>query len=197
MGHREAAARPQARCMILLDAVVFGFVAGGARAGIRRRPYRLDLPGRLDLLFAAALLQSAVFYFPPTRTILPDWLVSCLLVSTQIVLLVFVWLNRAQPGFWLLGAGLGLNLLVIVANGGWMPVSPQVISALFSDVSGAALELGERVGWSKDILLLPTQTRLWWLSDCMLLPSWFPQQAAFSLGDVLIAIGAFWALWIR
>ena len=96
----------------------------------------------------------------------------------------------------ILGVGLALNVLVIVANGGWMPVSPQVITDLFS-VSPDAAALGMRVGWSKDILLLPAETRLWWLSDCFLLPTWFPQRAAFSPGDILIAMGVFWALWVR
>lgn len=146
------------------------------------------------LLFTAVLLQATAFYFPATRKLFPDWLAALFLVGTQICLLVFIWLNRTQPGFPILGAGLVLNLLVIIANGGWMPVSPQVVAELFP---GAALELGLRVGWSKDILMLPAETRLWWLADRLLLPAWFPQRFAFSPGDILIAIGAFWALWVR
>jgi hypothetical protein len=111
-------------------------------------------------------------------------------------MLVFTGLNRTQPGFLILGMGLALNNLVIVAKGGWMPISPQVVTELFPETQGAAM-VGERVGWSKDILLLPAETRLWWLSDCFLLPAWLPQRAAFSLGDIFIAVGIFWVLWTR
>ena len=182
--------------MILLYAVVLGFAAGFVRAASSGRSFQLNPPGRVGLLFAAALLQAAAFYFPATRKMLPDWLAALILVGTQIGLLVFVWFNRTQPGFPILGLGLALNILVIVANGGWMPVSPQVVSTLFPDTHSSLIP-GMRVGWSKDILLLPAETRLWWLSDCFLLPAWLPQRAAFSPGDILIAMGAFWALWVR
>jgi hypothetical protein len=180
--------------MILLYAVVLGFAAGMVRARLNGRPFQTNPPGRLGLLFIAALLQAMAIYFPVTREVMPDWLAALFLIGTQICFLAFVWLNRTQPGFLLLGTGLALNLLVMIANGGWMPVSPQVIANLFP---GAVLDPGMRVGWSKDILLLPAGTHLRWLSDCMLLPAWFPQRAAFSLGDILIAAGALWALWVR
>jgi hypothetical protein len=182
--------------MILLYAVVLGFAAGFVRARISGRSFRVSPPGKLGLLFAAALLQAMAFYFPGTRKMMPDWLAAISLVGSQICLLAFVGFNRTQPGFLILGVGLALNILVIVVNGGWMPVSPQVVGELFPESSGAAL-VGERIGWSKDILLLPAETRLWWLSDCFLLPAWLPQRFAFSPGDILIVLGAFWALWVR
>lgn len=182
--------------MILLYAVVLGFAAGFVRARSNGRSLQLNPPMGAGLLFAAALLQVAAFYIPAIRKVMPDWLASLILVGTQFCLLGVIWLNRTQPGFAILGVGLALNILVIVANGGWMPVSPQVITELFPESTDAAIP-GMRVGWSKDILLLPAETRLWWLSDCFLLPAWFPQRAAFSLGDILIAMGIFWALWSR
>jgi len=52
---------------------------------------------------------------------------------------------------------------------------------------------GSRFG-AKDILLHPQNTRFEWLADRFLLPTWFPYQAAFSLGDVFIALGIFYLL---
>jgi hypothetical protein len=194
--HEEAAGSPDPE-MILLDAVVLGLAAGLARARVSSRSYHLNPPGWVWLLFAAVFLQATAFYFPATRRLMPDWLASLFLVGTQICLLAFIWLNRKQPGFVLLGAGLTLNLVVIITNGGWMPVSSHVVAQLSPNMHSSDLVSGMRVGWSKDILLLPAETRLGWFSDCLLLPSWFPQRAAFSLGDILIALGAFWALWTR
>jgi hypothetical protein len=183
--------------MILLYAVALGLVAGLARARLNGRPFQSLPPKHNGLLFAAMLLQMLAFNFPATRRLIPDQLASFLLVSTQICLLAFIWLNRSQPGFLIVGGGLILNLLVIITNGGWMPLSPQVAGELFPGLSANSLHAGMRVGWSKDILLLQDETHLWWLSDCLLLPTWFPLRAAFSPGDILIAAGVFWALWVR
>jgi hypothetical protein len=93
----------------------------------------------------------------------------------------------------LLMAGLVLNLLVIAANGGWMPISPETASHLPGAGVLDAASLGTRFG-QKDILLSTEDTRLAILSDRFLLPGWFHYAVAFSLGDMLVAGGAFWLL---
>jgi hypothetical protein len=144
------------------------------------------------LVIVGFLPQFISFYLPATRTRIPDFWVSVGLLSSQILLLVFCWLNGRLSGVWLLALGLALNLLVIALNGGFMPISPQTASGLASQEVVQSIPLGSRIGFSKDILLLPSNTRLAWLSDDFLLPKGLPYQAAFSLGDVVIAVGAFW-----
>jgi hypothetical protein len=90
-------------------------------------------------------------------------------------------------------AGLLLNVLVMAANGGWMPIDPHTASRLWGEDVTATLALGSRFG-QKDILLAREGTRLAFLADRFLLPAWAPYQAAFSAGDILIAAGVFWAL---
>ena len=72
-----------------------------------------------------------------------------------------------------------------------MPISPENVSRLVPDAIPGSWQIGSRLGTGKDIVLAVDQTRLWWLSDRFLLP--LPgRDVAFSLGDVLIAAGAFY-----
>ncbi len=143
------------------------------------------------LVVVAFLPQALAFYLPATRSQIPDRLAAAGLIVSQTLLIAFCWLNRKVPGIWLLAFGTGLNLIVIAANGGFMPISPQTASKLMPADRLAAIEVGSRFGF-KDILLLPEETHLVWLSDHFLPPKWFSYQVAFSLGDMGIAAGAFW-----
>ena len=107
--------------VILLTAVASGLLAGLLRAMVRgRRLTSLNLR-LLWLVVIAFIPQLLAFNLPATRARLPDQAASAALILSQVMLLVFAWVNRRQPGFWALGVGLALNLLVIAANGGWMP----------------------------------------------------------------------------
>ncbi|RIK40828.1 MAG: hypothetical protein DCC55_13815 [Chloroflexi bacterium] len=181
--------------MILLYAVFAGLIAGWLRAWYHQG--HLVLP-ELHLLWLVPLAfapQWLAFFWPPTRELINMRMAAVILVGSQVLLLIFAWANRKHRAFWWLGLGLLLNLLVIVLNGGLMPVSPETLSRLFTNTNPEEWQVGQRVGTSKDIVLPEHATRLAWLSDRFLLPEWMPQRAAFSLGDVLIAVGAFWFLW--
>jgi hypothetical protein len=95
---------------------------------------------------------------------------------------------------WLLTLGLALNLAVIIANGGLMPISPETAGQLVPAAAVQSMNVGSRFGFGKDVLLLPEGTHLGWLSDRFLLPGWFAYQVAFSLGDIFVASGIFWLL---
>jgi len=181
--------------MILLGAVAVGLIAGLARARIQRLPYQAPELKWLWLVFLAFLVQWLAFRLPVSWMHLNSKWAAAALVGSQIALLVFAWVNRKQPAFWLLGIGLLLNLVVIVANGGLMPITPETVAHLTKAEPGLIWQVGERLGTGKDIVLNAEATRLWFLSDrFLLLPDGLDFQVAFSLGDVLIAGGAFWLL---
>ncbi|MDP3185338.1 MAG: DUF5317 domain-containing protein, partial [Anaerolineales bacterium] len=146
------------------------------------------------LAFVAFVPQALAFYLPATRARIPDAWAAAILIASQVLLLLFAWANRKLAGMWLLIAGLALNLAVIAANGGLMPISPQTATRLVPVAVVQAIQPGQRLGFSKDILLLTEDTCLAWLSDRFLLPAWFFYQVAFSLGDIFIACGIFWLL---
>ncbi len=180
--------------MVLVLAVLAGLLAGQARAWYRGRPLSPPALRRVWLVPVAFLPQWLAFNLAAGQDLVPDQLAALVLVVSQLLLLLFAWCNRDRPGFWALGLGLGLNLLVISLNNGFMPISPETLKQLFTTFP-RGWELGGRLGGSKNILLPAAGTHLVWLSDRFLLPSWFPGRVAFSLGDALIAAGAFWVLW--
>lgn len=183
--------------MILVSAVLAGLLAGLLRSRLGNRKINVPTLRLVWLVPLAYIPQLLTFHLPVTRECIPDDLAAIFLITSQGLLLAFAWSNRRQPGFWLLGSGLLLNFTVITLNGGLMPISPEVVTQLIPSAHPGAWTVGNRLGKGKDIVLPHVETRLYWFSDKFLLPAWFPWRVAFSLGDVLIAIGVFWFLWAQ
>jgi hypothetical protein len=114
---------------------------------------------------------------------------QALFLLSLLLLLVFVWQNRRLTAIRMVGLGVICNLLVILANGGWMPITPQTLAQINPGSIPEQWPSQVHYGYSKDIILLQEQTRLWGLSDILVLPSPFQRPTAFSLGDLLIALG--------
>lgn len=179
--------------MILLIAVLAGFTTGMVVMWARRQSYRPPDLQYLWLVFLAYLPQFAIIYIPGIRQQVSDLWAAILLTASQLLLLGFAWLNRKLPGMLILLIGAALNFAVMTANGGFMPISPQTASLIFTREELNEITLGERIG-IKDILLEPQDTRFEILADRFLSPAWSTYQVAFSLGDVFLAAGVFWLL---
>lgn len=113
------------------------------------------------------------------------------LVVSSLLLLPIVWRNHRFPGLALIGLGLALNLAVMVANGGFMPITPEAVARIEHEHLIVQLDGVARMSGSKGIVLPREETVLWALSDIFVIPPPFPVASAFSLGDVLVAVGAF------
>jgi hypothetical protein len=183
--------------LILLLAILAGILFGLIRAWLTGSSYQ-PLQLRYAWLVPFAVIpQYLVFDTLSRRLEVSDLLAAGVLVCTQGILLVFVFLNKNTNGFRILGFGLGMNFLVIVLNGGLMPISPETVSKLAVYLPAESVQSGIRYLGSKDVVLRPEETRLWLLSDIFLTPQSFPWKFAFSIGDVFIALGAFWSLWAQ
>jgi hypothetical protein len=180
--------------MILSIAVVAGYFAGLLRAKKEQTVWQPPALNYFWLVPVFFLPQLLAFYIPGIRDQMTDTMVSVCLITSQIGLLLFCLLNRQLPGIPVLTIGLFLNLMAITANGGFMPISTHTIARLVPAQTVANLEIGGRLGFGKDVILLPEMIVFPWLADRFIPPDWFPYKFAFSLGDVFIGIGAFLVL---
>jgi hypothetical protein len=162
----------------LLAGAVAGWLNGGSllRAGTAHLRW---------LWLAPLALGMQVFLVRTTGQEVPFW-AGPLHVASYVLLLVVVLRNRRQWGMPLIGLGLALNALVIAANGGLMPLSPERLEIRHA---GSTVAIGERVPGSKDVLLPRAETRLWWLSDTIVLPTGGPLPMVASPGDLVLAAG--------
>jgi len=183
--------------VILLLAVIAGLVAGAARAWIKKRNYQPIQLRYTWLIVVAFMPQWLAFFLPATRRVIPPWLAALFLVLSLVLMLVFILLNLSTNwlGFLILGLGLALNLLVIITNGGLMPISPETAGRLAPQFPVETWQSGNRFGKTKDVILTTDETRFSFLSDRFISPDWFQYRFVFSLGDILVAIGIFWVLW--
>ena len=177
--------------MILLAGILFGALTGIILAKLNNHSYQPIQLNSWWLVFIAFIPQLVAFHIPSTSRIFPDNLASAALVGSQSLLLVFAYLNFKKPGMMILTAGLFLNLLVILLNQGLMPISPETIEYLLPENSNYQYEIGSRLEGQKDIILPIVETNLWVLSDRLVLPKWLNYPVAFSIGDIIIAAGAF------
>lgn len=181
--------------MVLLVAVLLGIAAGLVYAKIRKKIWRPPYFRAVWLVLLGFVPQLIAIYLPFTRQHISDQLASLSLIFSQSLLLFFAIVNRHLPGMYLLLLGLGCNLLVILLNGGFMPLPVDTAVELFPDSVFATLRIGERIHFgSKDILLPRYQIVLPWLVDRFVSPDFLPIRFAYSFGDILISLGAFYLL---
>jgi len=181
--------------MILTLVVIFGLIATILRARLGDRTLKLPKVRWGWLVFVAVIPQLITFYLPFSGSWIPESVVPIILIASMIGLVVFVVLNISLPGFWLLGLGLFSNFIVIIANGGWMPILTETLQQMVPTKSIETWEVGARLGFTKDRIFAVEDVKLGFLADRFILLQWIPYKVAFSLGDILISIGVVVFLW--
>ena len=177
--------------MILIVAVIASILIAVLRGGRLARLADLKIR-QAWLALAAVALQYPLVYNKLHEVLVAGVPLTRLVMLASYVLLLWVlWLNRRLPGIPLVGVGMLANLAVMMLNGGWMPITPEALGRL-GHLDWAATGPVAKVWAAKNVMLSRGETRLWFLSDVFVLARPFPVPSAFSVGDVLIALGLFW-----
>lgn len=128
------------------------------------------------LLWLALLAQIVIIELIPGAD---HTAMSVVHVATYLVAGGFLWVNRHVVGLPVLTAGAALNLAAIIANAGTMPARPGAL-----ETAGLAQESG----FVNSGVVGDPQLAI--LGDYFATPAWFPAANVFSVGDVLIIVGA-------
>jgi len=163
--------------LLFLVAIVLGVVAGllvgGRITNLARIRFRWPW-----LLVLAVLVREAVLLTPLNRV---EGAQYTYLVTLAAIVAWTIWNLNRLPAIWLITAGSALNMIVIAANRGRMPVAPEIAGTLL------------RRGTIGQYTVMGSGTNLNFLGDWITL---YPVPEAYSLGDVLIAIGIAVAVFI-
>lgn len=164
---------------MFLETTALGLITGWLRGGKLRQLETLSLPG-WPLAVLSLLLQAALWIdFGLNWGILQAYARPLHLIS-YLPLLFFLFLNRKSLGMLVIALGLLMNLAVIAANGGAMPVDPAGLAPSLQEelISGAG---------SPVHLPLTAHTRLAFLSDRIKMP--YGESNIISIGDIVLAAG--------
>jgi hypothetical protein len=163
--------------MILGAAVVLAGAMGVALGG--RLSALADLRLRWSWLIVAAIGLQIVAFPSALPWHTGDTAATWLWVGSYALLVLATVANGHIPGMRFVAVGMGFNLAAIVANGGHMPALPEAAAhgGLSSGIDNNSQTLAD--------------PHLAMLVDRWAAPGWLPLANVFSIGDVLLFIGAF------
>jgi hypothetical protein len=178
----------------LLIPVVLASVVGalwvGSWAGLQR--FRI-LWWPLALAPIAVLL---ILHNPPfnqqTWAIVwgPGIWIACLMAILVVLVRNGLSNDSARLAFRVAALGVGLNLFVVLANGGFMPQSPEARLA----ARGVPLIAEGAVPQLRTVAPTGPESRFAWLGDVVAQPSWLPMANVTSIGDLMLSTAlALWA----
>ena len=170
-----------------LLALVLALALGGSLRGWAklhlRWPFLLLVP--FPILFA--------LYNPPLED--QAWCItwgSRIWEIAQLTLVVGLARNLLARNGWqrlpwgLATLGVMLNALVVIANGGYMPVTPEAPAWIIARATADGLH---------NTIVMGATTQLNALGDVLLQPAWIPPRPnVVSVGDVLLSVGV--AAWV-
>ncbi|MCL6611317.1 MAG: DUF5317 domain-containing protein [Peptococcaceae bacterium] len=136
------------------------------------------------LVFMAVGLQILIFNPVWDKHVAGFSINNFIYVLSILLLITFLFININIFGFRILGLGIISNATAIIANGGYMPSSLESLKKVLPAEKINLLVSGSA---SYNVVLISEQTRFKFLCDIF----YFPHINVYSIGDILIAAGAF------
>lgn len=168
--------------LVLLMAILFALVRGG------KITYLADLNIQWrGVIIGGFLIQVVVFedFWQNNSSLYP--LTTTAYFISLFLLVIALIKNNAFPGIKLLTFGFVLNVLAIVLNGGYMPATVDA----WATAGFHSLSPGQT--YNNSIIAGPNTPALF-LGDIFAIPKGFVFPNVFSIGDLLIALGAFYLI---
>ncbi|MDQ6712219.1 MAG: DUF5317 domain-containing protein [Candidatus Dormibacteraeota bacterium] len=169
---------------VIAAALIIAVVIGGDVRRLSQLRIR-----HIELLLAAFATKVAVALLGTAHSEIAVTAARPLNVIGAVLLLAVVWFNRRIPGALIFGAGLTLNLVVILAFGGRMPV----LLPRDADPNSPTLAL-LRGGLDPLHVALQHPQGLWFIGDVFSIPSIGGHSSLVSIGDLLMAAGIAWLI---
>jgi hypothetical protein len=112
------------------------------------------------------------------------------IIQTLVFILLFLcfWFNREYLGLCFVGLGASMNALVMLINGGRMPVSLEAMQ------KAGVKEVTEMIlsGADNKHVVISSTTKLKFLADVIYLPGFIGKgMGVVSIGDLVVALGLF------
>jgi MFS family permease len=142
---------------------------------------RLGRLADLRLRRWGVLLVAFVLQLVALKGGLPHNVAAGLNLSTYALGIWYLAANLHIPGMWLVGLGTATNVLAIVANQGIMPTTEEALAT-------AGLSSGNGATFVNSAVL--PDARIEFFGDIFAVPKGLPLHNVFSVGDILIILGA-------
>ncbi|AKM19136.1 DUF5317 domain-containing protein [Anoxybacillus geothermalis] len=169
---------------MVYDGIILSLLIGWFRGGSLKGLANMKL--RFGWLFPILLAVQFVVFFLQERVAWISSMSNGIFLLVYITGLAFLWLNRHQPGFPVIFAGVLLNFIVMAVNGGRMPVSIEAAQFLGREYIEAL-----KAGLYGKHQAITSDTLLPFLGDIIPLSPPYPRQQVISIGDVVMNVGAF------
>jgi hypothetical protein len=172
--------------MLYVYIIIISIIIGLLRRGKLSSLSQISLK-RIELLVLAFLIQAGLIFLGSRKIEFVLNYSSYALAFSYVVLLIAVWYNKKLKGMKIIVLGIAFNFMVIVANGGRMPI---LLGSLYkAGLNDIALILKE--GSHVTHTLITEKTLFRFLADVIPLPYPFPDPSVISFGDFLMFCGVF------
>jgi len=172
--------------MLYVYIIIISIIIGLLRNGKLSRLSQISLT-KIELIVLACLIQAGLIFLGSKKVKFVLDYSSYMIILSYIVLLLAVWYNKKLKGIKIITLGIILNFIVILANGGHMPV---LLNSLYkAGLDDFALVLKE--GTYVTHTIITEKTLFGFLADVIPLSPPFPDPSVVSAGDFLMFYGVF------